>query len=103
MNDVLIFKVNSVSRTQEQIGVLITQIDAIISFLLTNAIEAIGTGGVAKYKLNTGQTQQEVEYKTTDDVMLAVKNWERLRDYYEAKTTSRITRLMDEKNFRIRR
>lgn len=99
-NSILIFKLNSGQQTRAQICTKIEQLDAIIASLYNTALTSVGTGNYVKYKIDTGQTKQEVEYSTTESVVKAIASYEKLRQMLQNKLTPRVVRMMDSKNFR---
>lgn len=76
----------------------IERIDAIIDALETTALTAVGKGDVARFELDTGQTKEVVEYNSSGSIAKALKEYEKLREYYVAKLQPKIVRAVDSKN-----
>lgn len=97
---IISFKLDSGQQTRSQICAKIAQLDLIISSLYDTALKSVGTGNFVKYKIDTGQTKQEVEYSTTESVVKSIQQYEKLRQMLQNKLSSRVFRVMDSKNFR---
>lgn len=102
--NVIYFNVKIDRRSPQSIRALIAQIDTYINELMTNQMEAILTGNVAEYDLDTGQTRTRVKYQSEQAIFDKVASLEKLRQFYinmlENMTFGRMTQLVDEKNFR---
>jgi len=99
MDGILIFKVNTGSRTRQQICDRIAEVDAIIDVLYTTAITSVTNGSVMEYDVDTGQNTQRVKYSTMAQVTNAIKDYEKIRQMYVNKLSPNVTRLTDAKNF----
>lgn len=78
-------------------------IDTILKGMLQAIINATTTGEFQEYKLYTGQTQNEVRYRSLTELQQAYEKMFKIQQYIEAqlgyKKTGRIFRLVDGKNF----
>jgi hypothetical protein len=92
-------KLDSGQQTKAQVKAKIAQLDIIISSLYDTALVSVGNGDKIMYKIDTGQTKQEVEFSTTDSIVKAIAGYEKLRTMMEVKLHPRNVRLMDSKNF----
>jgi len=99
-NKILYFKLTNCGRSRSQIIEKIAQIDAIIESLINTALVSVGNGNMIQYKIDTGQTKQEVEYTTPGQVTAAIKEYEKIRQIYNNKLTPRTFKLTNYKNFR---
>ncbi len=77
----------------------IVLIDQIISQLLNTALKAALNGDTVEYTLDTGQTKIHKTYNNPKAITDAIMNYRRIRQTYVSMLTSRITRLVDSKNF----
>ena len=94
------FKIPDGAQTRQQICDKIAAIDVIISALYDTALVSVGNGSIVKYKIDTGQTKQDVEYTSTTEVTAAITEYENIRQLLQNKLQKRAFRLMDGKNFR---
>lgn len=78
----------------------IAAIDAIIDALLVTAADAATKDNIEEYSLNDGQTIIRTLYRGTDGIYKSIASFEKLKIYYQSKTTGRMVRLVDGKNFR---
>jgi hypothetical protein len=79
-------------------------VDAIINSLLTLAATEAGQNGVSEYSLNDGQVQIKTVRRGSTAIMQSIKEFEKLKQYYIEKASgTRMTRLVDSKNFIGRR
>jgi hypothetical protein len=75
-------------------------IDAIIDALLLQAANEATSEGVTSYSLNDGQVQIATTRRGAESIMKSIQAFEKLRTYYEIRANgSRMTRLVDSKNF----
>lgn len=77
----------------------INLIDQIILQLLNTALKAAINGDTIEYTLDTGQSKIQKTYTTPEQITKAIKAYRTLRNQYTALLTSRVTRLVDSKNF----
>lgn len=77
----------------------IAKIDILIDSLFNTATETILKGGVAEYKINTGQTIQEVKYRSVEEITKAIDGFRLLRKQYENDVIPRVVKLVDGKAF----
>ena len=94
------FKLDSPIQTREQIIAKIAQLDAIITSLYDTALKSVANGNMIQYRIDTGQTKQEIEYSKVEDVVLAIERYEKLRTMLVVKCQPKVVRLMDSKNFK---
>lgn len=57
----------------------IAKIDAIIAELETTALKSVATGNIASYRIDTGQSVQQVEYASTKSVTDTIMAYEKIR------------------------
>jgi hypothetical protein len=75
-------------------------VDAIINSLLTLAATEAGQNGVSEYSLNDGQVQIKTVRRGSAAIMQSIEKYEKLKQYYIEKASgTRMTRLVDSKNF----
>lgn len=89
-------------RSVSALKAKVAKIDEIIDALENKVLTVITNGGSVEYEeyeINTGQTKNKVVYRDSSTVIAQLKEWERLRQYYVNKMTSRRIRLVDSKNF----
>ncbi len=77
----------------------ITKIDAIISALFDTALKSVANGDTVEYTLDTGQTKINKIFSSTESVTKAIQDYEKIRQLYVNKISSRVVRLVDSKNF----
>lgn len=77
----------------------ITKIDAIILSLMDTALKSVLNGDTVEYTLDTGQTKIRKVFSSTASVTKAIADYEKLRQMYVNKISSRVIRLVDSKNF----
>lgn len=77
----------------------IAAIDNIIATLLTTAATAAGSDNISEYSLNDGQVIIKTLYRGSDSIYEAIKNFEKLRQFYISRINGRVIRLVHEKNF----
>lgn len=65
----------------------IAKLDVLIDSLFTTATKTTATGNIASYKIDDGQSIQEVFYTNMKQVMAALKVYEAQRQYYVNKLT----------------
>lgn len=75
------------------------KIDAIIDSLLNTALKSVANGNTIEYTLDTGQTKIHKVFSTTKSVTDAIKEYESIRQMYINQMSSRVVRLVDNKNF----
>lgn len=104
--NVLYYNIKIDRRSPAQIQALIAQLDTIIDELFTKALASVGTGNIAEYELDTGQTKTKIRYTSTKSVTESIQSFEALRETYlsilENKCFGRVTQLVDQRNFRTR-
>lgn len=88
--------------TRSMIISRISQIDAMISSLLTVGLTAVTTGNIAEYEIDTGQTRQQVKYTSVDSITKAVADMQKLRNIFANMLSPKVTRLVDSKNLRFK-
>jgi len=104
MIGLLVYKIPSLDN-RDDILATIAQLDLIIQQLLTTALTSVQQGNIAEYDLDTGQTRTRIKYTSPGSVLTAISDYRKLRQELvnQAQGTGvGVTRLMDEKNFRIR-
>jgi len=99
MEGIFTCKINRAARTRTEILVLISNIDSLITMLMTTAIDSVTNAGILEYDVDTGQTTQRVKYTSPTQVTDAIVVYEKIRTMYQNKLTPRMTRLSDSKNF----
>lgn len=81
----------------------IAAIEAIQAALETSALTAATTGHISEYMLNDGQTIIKAIYRNVSEITRSINDLEKIKQRYIIKLNGgRMTRLMDEKNFRKR-
>ncbi len=100
MDGIFTCKINVGARTRTEILELISNVDSLISLLMTTAITSVTNGSIMEYEVDTGQTTQKVKYSTMKEVTDAIEHYEKIRQMYQNKLTPRVKRCMDSKNFR---
>jgi len=101
MSHPIFFKINAGYRSRSDIESIISQLDALINSLITEAIVSVAGGNIIEYELDTGQTKTKVKrFSTATEVQEAIEGYERLRVYYQNKLICRRTRLVPDRNFR---
>ena len=102
--NVLYYNLKVDRRSVPQMRALVTQIDAIIDELFSNALKSVSTGNYAEYELDTGQTKTRIRYNSVQSVTDQITSFENLRTLYlnqiENKTMGRQAQLVDQSNFR---
>ena len=99
MSEIKIYKLATGGRTGAEILTKIAQIDALIDMLITTGMASVQNGNIVEYEVDTGQTEQRVEYSTVAQVVNGIRAYERLRVYYQNKLTGSAMRLVDYKNY----
>lgn len=97
--NVLYFKIPSLTQNGTQIKAKIAALDLIISSLYDTAMKSVSTGNMVEYEIDTGQTKQRVQYSTLDTVTNAIASYEKLRQMLVNKLSPRSFQLRDSKNF----
>lgn len=89
-------------RSDDSIRAKINEIDALIDELFNTAMRAVSGGDVAEYELDTGQTKVKKKFTTAQSVMIAISEYEKLRQMYVNKLnrTTGVFTLRDATNFR---
>ena len=77
----------------------ITNIDAVISALLSTAAKAATSENILEYNLDDGQTKIKASYRGAEGIYNSINAFERLKNYYVNKLNGRAVRLVDSKNF----
>lgn len=101
-NKVIFFKLDAGQQTPAQIKTKIAQIDAIINSLYDTALKSVQSGNIAEYRIDTGQTIQQVKYSNTTTVTNTIQQYEKIRVMLQNKLTGRRFTLVDQSNFRRR-
>lgn len=99
MEGILTFKINTGSRTRQELLDRIAEVDAVIDALYTTAITSVTNGHIMEYDVDTGQNRQRVKYSSVSQVTTAIKDYEKIRQMYVNRLTPNIVRLSDSKNF----
>lgn len=80
----------------------IAKIDEIINQLLTTALTAVNTTGYVSYKIDTGQTIQEVTYRSPTVIADTVREYRRIRQLFVNDIVGNSWRNIDGKNLNRR-
>ena len=99
---VIFFKLDAGHQTRAQILAKMAQIDAIIESLYNTALLSVQSGNIMEYRIDTGQTIQQVKYSNTETVTKTITEYEKIRTMLQNKLTGRKYTLVDQSNFRRR-
>lgn len=82
----------------------IAKLDVLIDALYEAATRAATTGNINSYLIDNGQTRINTEYRSIDAIKKDIEGLEKLKEMYVVRYNNtrngRMTRLVDEKNFR---
>jgi hypothetical protein len=81
----------------------IKRVDAIILALYDAALASVGDEGIKEYWLDDGQIKIKKVYSGSASILMAIKNYEAIRQMYISKLNGRVVRLVDGKNLTGRR
>ncbi len=86
--------INSKTTARERIAA----IDEIITALMGVVLESIGTANITEFTLNDGQTVIKGVYRKAQDVIDAVTDLERVKQFYINQINGRMHRAVEGKN-----
>jgi len=90
-------------RSCADIKAKIAKIDEVLASLTDVAIVAAMNGDTIEYTLDTGQSKIHKIFSSQSSIKKSIMDYEQLRTYYVNKLSTRVTRLVDGKNFRGQR
>lgn len=103
MSDVIYFNIPAIMESCADLQAEIAMINLIMAGMRSAMLKATVTGHFEEYKLDTGQTKNEVRYRSIGELELAYEKMMRLRGMLytdlNANRQGRITRMVDGKNF----
>jgi sulfur relay (sulfurtransferase) DsrF/TusC family protein len=95
---ILYYSLNANFESCTSIQAKIAKLDVLIDTLFTTATKATSTGNIASYKIDDGQSIQEVYYRDMEQVMKALKAYEQQRQFYVNKLLGNEYRQVSGKN-----
>ncbi len=100
---VLYFSLNANFQTCTSIQDRIDKIDAIIDELLNNiALKSVSTANMVEYRIDTGQTVQQVTYSSSTQVTDTIRAYETMRQFYVNKLLGNKWKVIGDKNLKRR-
>lgn len=77
---------------------IIAKIDNIINELLKTALVSVQSGNIVEYKIDTGQSVQNVQYRDPNAIVKVIEGYRRLRQLYVNDIIGNQFRQVDGKN-----
>ncbi len=100
---VLYFSLDANFESCTSIQAKIAKLDVLIDSMFITATKAINTGNHVSYKLDDGQSIQEVVYTSMKSVQAAIEAYEQLRQFYVNKLIGNEYQQIGSKNLNRRR
>jgi transcriptional regulator GlxA family with amidase domain len=101
--EILYFKMDVNFQTCASIQAKIDKIDALIDSLFAASIKVAATSAKASYKIDDGQTVQEVVYTTPLQIQKSIQAYEKQRQYYINQLAGNAYQNVGSKNLRGRK
>jgi hypothetical protein len=99
MADIIYFdSIKSYFDSAKNLKDKIAKIDQIIDALLDKGLEQVEVSGEQSYSLDDGQTKISTSFRSSGDIMNAVREYEQLKSLYANRLQGRGFRLMDASN-----
>ena len=103
MSNVVYYNIPAYLESCTTLKARIAAIDAILNGMEIAILKATTTGQFEEYKIDTGQTKNEVRYRSLNELNLAysklLETQQMLYARYNANRQGRVLRLVDGKNF----
>lgn len=103
MSNVIFTNIPAILEAQGTLEARVAMLDTILNGMETAILKATTTGQFALYRLDTGQTKNEVQYRSLNELQLAyagvLKIQQMLLTRINANRQGRVIRMVDGKNF----
>lgn len=95
---VLYYELDANFQTCSTTKEIIAKIDNIINALLTTALNSVLNGDVVEYKIDTGQTTQNVVYRNPEAITKTIEGYRKIRAMYVRDIIGGTQLIIDSKN-----
>jgi len=103
MSNVIYTNIPAILEACGTLEARVAMLDTILSGMETAMLKATSTGQFEEYKVDTGQTKNEVRYRSIGELSEAYKNLLKIQEMLytriNARRQGRIMRMVDGKNF----
>lgn len=100
---IVYYKLDANFESCTSIEAKIAKLEILIDMLFASSVKIAGTSNHASYKIDDGQTVQEVFYRSPAEIMKAIAAYEKQKQYYMNKLIGNVAQNIGSKNLNRRR